>query len=294
MMTDVISYMNKYKILIDKQLSGLIKEMNITPRLKDAMLYSVEAGGKRLRPVLMLSVIESFGKDPTLGMIPGCSLEMLHTYSLIHDDLPAMDNDDLRRGLPTNHKKFGEATAILAGDALLTLAFECLVNAPGLTAAQKVELVRRLANAAGPEGMVGGQSDDLEAEQKSLQIEELEQIHLHKTGRLLEYAIEAGAIIAGVPQDIRNHLKNYARHLGIAFQIKDDLLDVEGDESVIGKPIGSDNERGKNTYPSLLTTEGAREHLNHHFQQALVSLREANIETGILVDLARFIVERKY
>lgn len=293
-MTDTVTYMNQYKHLIDERLSELIQSTHITPKLKEAMLYSVEAGGKRLRPVLMMAVIESFGGDPSLGLVPGCALEMLHTYSLIHDDLPAMDNDDLRRGLPTNHKKFGEATAILAGDGLLTQAFECLVTSPGLTESQKVELVRDLANAAGPEGMVGGQLDDLEAEDKPLDIKELEQIHLHKTGRLLEYAVDAGAIIAGVDEDQRRFLMQYARHLGIAFQIKDDLLDIEGDEAAIGKHVGSDNERGKNTYPSILTVTGAKEHLQNHFDQALLALNEARPGSGILEDLAHFIVERNH
>jgi geranylgeranyl diphosphate synthase, type II len=293
-MTNVATYMNKYKVLIDERLSELIKMINATPKLKDAMLYSVEAGGKRLRPVLMLAVIDTFGQDPELGVIPGCALEMLHTYSLIHDDLPAMDNDDLRRGLPTSHKKFGEATAILAGDGLLTQAFECLVSAPGLTDTQKVDLVRGLANAAGPEGMVGGQLDDLEAEEKKLRIEDLEKIHLHKTGRLLEYAVEAGAIIANIEKEKRHFLMKYARHLGVAFQIKDDLLDVEGDEAAIGKRIGSDDERGKNTYPSILTLGGAKEHLQNHFAEAIKALEEAGVTDGILVDLAHFIVERNH
>jgi len=294
MMVDVLSYMNKYKLLIDDKLTELIQSIETTPKLKEAMMYSVKAGGKRLRPVLMLAVIESFGADPALGVIPGSALEMLHTYSLIHDDLPAMDNDDLRRGMPTSHKKFGEATAILAGDGLLTQAFECLVNAPGLTDSQKVELLHKLASAAGPEGMVGGQSDDLEAEEKTLKIEELEHIHLRKTGRLLEYAVEAGAIIANVNEDTRPYLMDYARHLGVAFQIKDDLLDIEGDEAVLGKPVGSDNEQGKNTYPSILGAEGAKEHLRRHFQMAISSLRKVNMGNDILEQLAHFIVERNH
>lgn len=294
MMNNTLSYMNKYKAVIDERLTEIIQSTNTTPRLKEAMLYSLEAGGKRLRPVLMLAVIETFGGDPAIGIDPGCALEMLHTYSLIHDDLPAMDNDDLRRGLPTNHKKFGEAAAILAGDGLLTYAFECLVGAPNLTNAQKIELVRGLASAAGPEGMVGGQMDDLEAEEKKLQIEELEQIHLHKTGRLLEFAVDAGAILADVNQEKRQSIMKYARHLGIAFQIKDDLLDIEGNEAEIGKHVGSDTENGKNTYPSLLTATGAKEHLQNHFDMAIEALHKAGVKEGILEDLAHFIVERNH
>jgi geranylgeranyl diphosphate synthase type II len=294
MITNAEAYLKEYKGLIDRALVKKIEAIQTTQKLKEAMLYSVKAGGKRLRPILLMAVVETLGKDPMLGLDPGCSLEMLHTYSLIHDDLPAMDDDDLRRGMPTNHIVFGEATAILAGDGLLTQAFECLAQASGLTSDQKIELIQLLANASGPEGMVAGQSDDLESEDQKLSIEDLERIHRRKTGRLLEYAVEAGAVIAHCDDQVRHHLKMYARHLGIAFQIKDDLLDVEGDAAVIGKPIGSDAEKGKNTYPSLLTVEGAKAQLKEHFEKALRSLRLAGLQVGILDELARYIIVRDH
>lgn len=291
-MVDIHSFLTEYKKRVDERLVAFISALDITEKLKESMLYSIKAGGKRLRPILLIAVTEACGGAFDKAMAPGLSLEMLHTYSLIHDDLPAMDDDDLRRGMPTNHKRYGEATAILAGDALLTLAFQCLAEAPGLTDGQKIALVGKLARAAGPEGMVGGQMDDIDAEGKTLDIRALEHIHLRKTGRLLEYAVEAGAIIAEADADVRRKLAAFARHLGIAFQIKDDLLDIEGEEAVIGKRVGGDAERHKNTYPGLLTVEGAKRELERHYQSALAALEAANVSSDVLAALTRYIIIR--
>lgn len=287
-------FFQEKKAAVEEQLIAFLKDRPIPEPLKASMAYSLEAGGKRLRPILMFAVIEACGGDAKAGVIPACALELVHTYSLIHDDLPAMDNDDLRRGKPTNHKQFGEATAILAGDALLTLAFECLAESPILDDQQKVSLIRELAKAAGPVGMVGGQMADMEAEGRDVSIDELEQIHLRKTGRLLEYAVIAGAIIAGVNQNVRRHLSMYARHMGIAFQIKDDILDVEGNEATMGKSIGSDDQQQKNTYPKLLNLGGAKKKLCDHYQRAIDELNRAEVDDHILKSLAKFIIEREY
>ncbi|GGH79518.1 geranylgeranyl diphosphate synthase type II [Pullulanibacillus pueri] len=287
-------YLDDKKKLVDYQLIQLLKMAEAPKQLKEAMLYSVEAGGKRLRPILMLAVIEALNSEISKGIQPACALEYIHTYSLIHDDLPAMDNDDLRRGLPTNHKKFNEATAILAGDGLLTFAFECLTRAPHLEAEQKVWLVQALSSAAGPAGMVGGQIEDIEAEGADLNLIALERVHQKKTGRLLEYAVMAGAVIAGADAQTKEKLKMFARHLGLAFQIQDDILDVEGEEERMGKPIGSDEGNKKNTYPKILGIEGAKEQLAAHFEKALDALEDAKINDTALEGIARFIIERTY
>jgi len=294
MTLDVVAYLQKKRAQIDEQLIMLLKRMEAPKRLKESMLYSVEAGGKRLRPILMLAVVEAFQSKLEHAMQPAMALEFVHTYSLIHDDLPAMDNDDLRRGLPTNHKKFDEATAILAGDGLLTFAFTCLSQAPFIDDKIKLWLIQGLANAAGPSGMIDGQMNDIQAEGKTLDLIALEKIHQKKTGRLLEFAVMAGVMIANGDQNTKDKLQLFARHLGLAFQIQDDILDIEGDESTMGKPVGSDIENKKNTYPEILGLEGAKEQLKVHFEQALDMLKRTSIQHEILEGIARFIVERHY
>ena len=233
-------------------------DVGCPPRLAEAMRYSVQAGGKRLRPVLALMAAEACGADPALALPSACALELVHTYSLIHDDLPAMDDDDLRRGRPTCHKAFDEATAILAGDALLTLAFEVIARHTTPPAAALV-CVRVLAEAAGPAGMVGGQMADLEAEGRDdATLEGLEAIHRRKTGALLHAALRMGAAVALAPEPVVDALCTYGTAIGLAFQIVDDLLDVQGDEVKLGKRVGKDSELGKWTYPGLLGLEGSR------------------------------------
>ncbi|MDR3633623.1 MAG: polyprenyl synthetase family protein [Isosphaeraceae bacterium] len=241
-------------------------------RLGQAMSYSLMAGGKRLRPVLCLLAAEACGGDVEAALPAACALEMVHTYSLIHDDLPAMDDDDLRRGRPTCHKAFDEATAILAGDGLLTLAFEVLARhvRPAEAAAG---CVRVLAEAAGPEGMVAGQMADLEAEGRDdATLEALEAIHRRKTGALLRGSLRMGGIIAGADETCLRALDSYGHAVGLAFQIIDDLLDVQGDEAKLGKRVNKDSQLGKWTYPGLLGIEGSRRRARQLADEAALAL----------------------
>lgn len=282
--------------LVEKVMVDFIAEYTENERLKEAMLYSIHAGGKRLRPLLVLTTVAAFQKEmETQDYQVAASLEMIHTYSLIHDDLPAMDNDDFRRGKPTNHKVFGEATAILAGDALLTYSFELIssIDDPQVTPKMKLDLVKRLAQSTGAEGMVAGQAEDLIAENEPVQtVDKLEHIHYHKTGKLIIYSIVAGAILANATTEQQKSLEQFGYHLGIAFQIQDDILDVEGDSEKIGKPVGSDHVNEKSTYPKLLTLAGAKQKLSEHLQHALNFLENANIQHDKLEQMAYYIINR--
>lgn len=221
--------------------------------LREAMRYSLLAGGKRLRPILCLAACELAGGDVALALPSAVALEMIHTMSLIHDDLPAMDNDDLRRGRPTNHKVYGEAQAILAGDALLTRAFEMVaLRSPGVPPERLLSVVGELSLAAGAPGLVGGQVVDLESEGKDVDLNTLEYIHLHKTGALLQACVLTGALIAGAPDPLLEALRTYSRGIGLAFQIIDDILDYTGDHTTVGKPLGRDLLEGIYTLPLLL------------------------------------------
>ncbi len=283
---------NKQKI--EQTLSESLRSLSAPTSLQKAMDYSLQAGGKRLRPLLLFSTLHGFDKDPSIGLPVATALEMIHTYSLIHDDLPSMDNDDLRRGKPTNHKVFGEALAILAGDALLTYSFQLLaeMSHPELSHEMKIELIRQLASSAGPEGMVGGQVADMEGEEKSLSLNELQYIHERKTGKLLEYSIIAGAILSNASEKQIVLLREFAYHLGLAFQIRDDILDIEGTVEEIGKPIGSDQNNQKSTYPSVLTMEGAKKKLMEHISLAKQSLYETNINHDYLEQVCDLIADR--
>ncbi|WP_369810526.1 polyprenyl synthetase family protein [Guptibacillus hwajinpoensis] len=293
MTSDLSSYMTTYKKLIDKELPLFIEKVEMPDTLREAMLYSIHAGGKRIRPILMLATVEAFGHPIEKAIPAACAVEMIHTYSLIHDDLPAMDDDDLRRGKPTNHKVFGEAAAILSGDALLTQSFEIIADS-SLTSDQKVEIIKLLAHSAGPGGMVGGQMADLDGEKQELALEKLEYIHHHKTGKLLVFSVIAGAIIAHASDSQRSHLKEFGEHMGLSFQISDDILDVEGDQEKIGKSPGSDENNDKSTYPKLLTLDGAKEKLTFHFEEALKHLSASGIDHDRLQSIAKFIVERDH
>ncbi|KSU85704.1 geranylgeranyl diphosphate synthase, type II [Fictibacillus enclensis] len=287
-------YLKDKKHLIDEYLPSYIKDKAIPSPLKEAMLYSLEAGGKRLRPILTLSVLEAFGQRAEIGMEAACALEMVHTYSLIHDDLPSMDDDDLRRGKPTNHKMFGEATAILAGDALLTMSFQLIAQSSTYTSGHKVELLSLLAEAAGAEGMVAGQTVDMESENMDLTLDELQSIHERKTGRLLEASVLFGAILANASEHDLAQLRAFSRHLGIAFQIQDDILDVMGDSELMGKLAGSDEHNMKSTYPKLLTLDGAKEQLARHLMLSKENLRKADVDPVILEGIADYIVNRNH
>ena len=242
---------------------ALIKELReesaLDEQLCSSMKYSLTAGGKRLRPILLMAAADVAGGRGEDFIKVACAIEMIHTYSLIHDDLPAMDNDDYRRGKLTNHKVYGEAMAILAGDALLTQAFEVMLRQPGVPADVLLKVVREMAIAAGPDGMVGGQAIDLESEGKHIPMETLKKLHMGKTGALFRAAIRSGAILAGADEKQLADLTAYADAFGLAFQITDDILDVVGNEAVIGKPVGSDERNDKSTYVTLTSLETARE-----------------------------------
>lgn len=286
--------LNKWKQTVEISMQELIESGDMPTRLREAMSYSLEAGGKRIRPALVYAVLETYGVPLERGREVAASLEMVHTYSLIHDDLPAMDDDDLRRGRPTNHRQFDEATAILAGDALLTDAFRILSEA-NLTAESIVEIIRAFGLAAGSSGMVGGQLDDMLAENRNdVTLHELQSIHERKTGALLVYALEAGGILAGASEEDRSHLKQFGRHLGIAFQIQDDILDVIGDEQAIGKRVGSDEENEKTTYPKLLGLDGARRALDQEVEAATSAIQSLSVQAPLLLNLLTFVVKRNH
>jgi geranylgeranyl diphosphate synthase, type II len=290
------AFSKEHKTLIETEIVEYVRALQAPGNLKEAMVYSLEAGGKRIRPLLVFAVLSAFGKDTRLGIPAAAAIEMIHTYSLIHDDLPSMDDDDLRRGKPTNHKKFGEANAILAGDALLTFSFQLLARSsnPEISADMKLELIKELSKAAGAEGMVGGQAADIEGENKQLSLKELEYIHEHKTGRLLSFSVLSGAIIARANEELRRRLLQFSHHLGLAFQIRDDILDIEGTEEMIGKPVGSDTGNHKSTYPSLLTLEGAKDKLMDHIANAHDQLEKTNLDTGLLHDITNLVADRNH
>ena len=246
--------------------------------LYDAMRYSLLAGGKRIRPVLVLETCRMCGGDPALAMPFAGAIEMIHTYSLIHDDLPCMDDDDLRRGRPTNHKVYGEATAVLAGDGLLTAAFETILEQSGdLPADRVLEAAACLGRAAGARGMVGGQAMDMAGEGHALELADVEELQRLKTGALIAAAAEMGCIVAGGSQADRAAVRRYAECIGLAFQVQDDILDVVGDEATLGKPIGSDAKSEKTTFVTLKGLEDCRalvQRLTEEAKQALVPFGE--------------------
>lgn len=265
--------MNELIEQINSALDGVIKPSPLNTNLEESMQYSLNAGGKRIRPLLVFLTLDVLNQDYIKGKQTALALEMIHTYSLIHDDLPPMDNDDYRRGKLTNHKVYGEWKAILAGDALLTKAFEIVADDELLEPEVKVKVLSRLAHNSGHLGMVGGQTLDMQSEDKPVDLETLEQIHKAKTGALLKFAILSAADIAKVDQSTSQLLESFSDHLGLMFQIKDDLLDVYGDESKLGKKVGSDIENHKSTYVSLLGKKGAEEKLDFHKNAATESIK---------------------
>nr|WP_222434019.1 farnesyl diphosphate synthase [Bacillus pumilus] len=296
----VTSNLNEFlttrKQTIEDYLFTYVQELTIPKDLKSSMLYSLKAGGKRLRPVLVLALLNAYGKNEEDGIPVGCAVEMIHTYSLIHDDLPCMDDDDLRRGKPTNHKVYGEATAVLAGDALLTESFRLITSqlSSSVSADKKLRIVDELVKSAGALGMVGGQFDDMEAEQKQVSLAELEYIHARKTGKLLTFSVAAGAMLAGASDDDIEKLREFSYHIGIAFQIRDDILDLEGSEEKIGKRVGSDTANEKSTYPSLLTLSGAKEKLDEHITRAKEIVSNLQLEQQLLHGLCDLIASRDH
>lgn len=261
-------------------------------RLRTAMRYSLFAGGKRLRPLLVRAAAEAAGVNNDAWLYPAAALEMIHTYSLIHDDLPAMDNDDLRRGQPTSHRQFDEATAILAGDALQSLAFEHLAQTPFTSADTRLQMVMLLAQKAGQAGMVGGQMLDLQAEDKALDQQQMAHIHHLKTGALIEAALLLGAYCGGVAEPFPAALARYGRLVGLAFQITDDILDVTTSTQILGKPQGSDQASNKSTYVRLMGLEGARLAAKQQIEEARAALLQAGLNSGPLHSLADYVLSR--
>ncbi len=294
---DLKAYLEERRKLVNRALEAYLPAVRGPAfRVVQAMHYSLFVGGKRLRPILCLAAAAAVGGDPGEALPVACALEMIHTYSLIHDDLPAMDDDDLRRGQPTCHKKFDEATAILAGDGLLTEAFHTLAAAaPRFEGREAVllEITELLAKAAGYRGMVGGQMLDLMAEGRKISFKELELIHRFKTGALLTAATRAGALVGGGSRVEVAALTSYGERFGLAFQITDDLLDVEGDAAEMGKAPGMDEQRQKATYPALVGLEASRQWAKRLVEEAVAELEPFQDRADPLRELAQYLLVRR-
>lgn len=279
--------------LVEEQLpKELMSNPSLDKTLSEAMSYSLMAGGKRMRPILLMAAADAAGGRGEDFLTTACAIEMIHTYSLIHDDLPAMDNDDYRRGKLTNHKVYGDGMAVLAGDALLTLAFETVLRQQGVSDAVKLAVLREFSVAAGQSGMVGGQAMDLEAEGRSISMEELSKLHMGKTGALFHAAIRSGALLAGADTAKLAALTEYADKFGLAFQITDDILDVVGDEAVIGKPVGSDERNDKSTYVTLTSLDEAGRLARQAVDGSLAALAPLGDEAEFLRELVRRLLTR--
>ena len=276
---------------------NLLRELHNTPTIDEkifnAMNYSLFAGGKRVRPIMLIAAADSISNDGEKFLPVACALEMIHTYSLIHDDLPAMDNDDYRRGKLTNHKVFGESTAILAGDALLTHAFDVITRQENVEPKILIAVIREISVAAGIGGMIGGQSIDIQSEGKLIDMPTLKKMHLGKTGALFKAAIRSGAILAGASDTQLDALTKYAENFGLAFQITDDILDVIGDEKNLGKPIGSDAKNNKSTYVTLTSLDEAKKLAEKSVEDAVDALKIFGNEADFLRDLVKYLIGRK-
>lgn len=267
------NYLKTKRELVDSNIEYHLNKLEYPNVIAEGMRYSVLNGGKRLRPILLLMVLELFDKKIDLGLPIAVAIEMIHSYSLVHDDLPALDNDDYRRGKLTTHKKFGEAEAILIGDALLTHSFSVITDeTKGVASDKLIKIIGMVSRYAGINGMIGGQTVDIESEKKKVSLETLKYIHENKTGKLIKLPVEIGAIISEATEEEYKALENYADGIGLAFQIKDDILDIEGDFEKIGKPIGSDLELEKTTYPSIFGIEKSKEILKEVISGAKRSL----------------------
>lgn len=287
------AYLKEQTSLINKELDKLIPEKDVPHGLLyKAARYSLMAPSKRLRPILTLATAKMLGASSKTALLPACALELVHTYSLIHDDLPSMDDDHLRRGKPTLHKVYPEGQAILAGDFLLTLAFETLTNVPSLTAEQKISLVSTLSQRSGSKGMIGGQVMDLFSEGKTLSLETLQQIHSYKTAAMIMASVEFGGIVAQATKKEMDSLRIFGQDIGLAFQIIDDILDVTSSDGELGKPVGSDHAKNKATYISILGYEQSNKIAKKLCHSALNSLSQLSCDTSILSSLADLIISR--
>ena len=297
-MSNLKAYLTACQQRVEIALASRLPDDNILPKtLHQAMRYSVLNGGKRTRPLLTYATGRALGLSENLLDAQACAVEFIHVYSLIHDDLPAMDNDDLRRGKPTCHKAFDEATAILAGDALQALAFQVLGNDPSIQVndSARLQMITTLTKASGSQGMVGGQAIDLASVGTKLSLPELENMHIHKTGALIRASVNLAVLSKpDVQPDTAKHLDHYAKCIGLSFQVKDDILDVESDTATLGKTQGKDNENDKPTYPALLGMAGAKQKALELHEQAINSLNGFGSEADLLRDLSLYIIERSH
>ncbi|MBC2741980.1 MAG: polyprenyl synthetase family protein [Desulfosarcina sp.] len=295
-MFDLKSYLCEAREMVDEMLQHCLSGPSTATQISRAMAYSVMAGGKRLRPVLCIAAAETVGGNRETVLPLACALELIHTYSLIHDDLPALDDDEKRRGKPTCHVQFDEATAILAGDALLTLAFENLATAGTQCASghqhRWLLVIAQMASAAGFKGMIEGQMRDMAFEGTVISERELESLHRLKTGKMIEVSVEAGALVSGASKRQRYALHAYAQNIGLAFQVADDILNVKGDPKRLGKATGTDQIRGKNAYPSLLGLAGAETLAGQLVNNALKALDTFDSKANSLRAIAHYIIER--
>ena len=289
------NYLDEHKKLIESSIDSYLAELTYPEVIAEGMKYAILNGGKRLRPILLFMTLDILGKDKTKGIASGVGIEMIHSYSLVHDDLPALDNDDFRRGKLTTHKKFGEAEGILIGDALLTHAFYILTARNShLTPEQIVEIVKLTSSYAGINGMIGGQMMDIASEGKRIDMETLKYIHSNKTGKLIKLPVEIGCIIGEATLEEKETLIKFSELIGLAFQIKDDILDIEGDFLTLGKPVGSDQELEKSTYPALIGLNESKELLKNTIEEAKSILVErfGEEKSAILLKLADYIGNR--
>ncbi len=292
---DIKAYLNEKKELVDNALKRYFLDSgdNALKTLKESMRYSLFAGGKRLRPILCIAAAEALGGNQQDVLPVACALEFIHTYSLIHDDLPVMDDDDLRRGRPTNHKIFGDAIALLAGDGLLTDAFYVMSNDKNTDPVRLLKVINLIARAAGSNGMVGGQVADIQSEGKDVDINMLEFIHTHKTGALITASVTSGAILAGGTEEEIEAISGYGKSIGLAFQIADDILNVIGDPRLLGKSVGSDKEKHKITYPGIVGLERSKEIQRNLVEHAISFLDQFDSRANPLRGIAKYIIERK-
>lgn len=292
---DLKGYLEEKRVVVEGALKGHLDTLtpSVETRVAQAMAYSLMAGGKRLRPILCMAACEAVGGDPETAMKAACALEMIHTYSLVHDDLPAMDDDDFRRGRPTCHKAFDEATAVLAGDALLTSAFHLMALDRGPRAEVTLDVIRIIADASGAFGMIEGQMRDIEAEGRALDLGSLRELHGLKTGALIRASVESGAVIGDAANGEREALTRYAEKIGLAFQVTDDILNVEGDPDLMGKGVGTDAEHDKATYPSLMGLEESKAYANQLVEEAVSALAVLDERAKPLKALALYVVQRQ-
>ncbi|MGE5841829.1 MAG: polyprenyl synthetase family protein [Deltaproteobacteria bacterium] len=291
---DLKDYLRDKRVLVDRALKTVFPEPEgPSADLVRAMTYSLFAGGKRLRPILCIAGAEAVGKEPRTVLAFACGLELIHTYSLIHDDLPAMDNDDLRRGKPTNHKVFGEALALLAGDGLLTEAFRLMAAVNGVDPRSLLRVIQMVGSAAGYQGMVGGQVVDIQSEGKPVDPSLVDYIHSHKTGALIHASVTSGAILGLGTEEQVKAISSYGDRIGLAFQIADDILDVEGDSKTMGKGVGGDAKKKKITFPGAVGLQKAKEIQSRLVEEAVGAMKIFDQKADPLRSIAVYIIERK-